>query len=239
MAETSGTTLLPVKPKADPRLRIVEALMQLCGERRFEEITIRDITARANLSLADFRDTFPSKAAALAGLNRILDRAVLDQNFDEMTKETQRERLFDVLMRRLEAMAPYRNGLREVVAWLKRDPLSASQMNRAVVNSMRFMLEAAGVDNEGPTAALKLQGLALVWTQIVAVWLDDDDPGLTRTMAEVDRELSRGEQLVARVNQLDGLAAPFRRLAGVALQAGERLVERRRTRDETSAPNND
>jgi len=228
MTEPSETIPTPTKPKGDPRPRIVEALLQLCGERRFEEISLRDIAARANVSLADFRDAFPSKAAVLGGFNRTIDRAVLDQDFSEMAAETSRERLFDALMRRLEAMAPYRKGLREIVAWVKRDPLSASQLNRAVVNSMRFMLEAASVDNEGPAAALKLQGLALAWARLVEIWLDDEDPGLSHTMAALDRELTLGEKLTRGVDRLETLAAPLRRLAGLALEAGERFAERPR-----------
>ncbi len=234
MAEAEG--IATATAKRDPRARIVDALMQLAAERRFEEISIRDITARANVSLGEFRDAFPSKAAALGGFNRRIDRAVLDQNFDEMANESSREKLFDALMRRLEAMAPYREGLREIVAWLKRDPLSASQMNRQIVNSLRFMMEIAGLDSEGPAGPLKLQGLAFAWWRIVEIWLDDEDPGLAHTMAELDRALTRGERFVDAVDRLDTLVSPLRRLAVSALEAGARVGERRpHGRDERDA----
>ena len=178
----------------DARGKIVDALMQLAAEQRFEEISIRDICKAAGLSLADFRDAFPTKGAVLAGLSRRIDRAVLAQDSSELADESPRERLFDILMRRLEAMAPYREGLREATAWLRRDPAAALAMNRVVLGSMRFMLEAAGIEVEdGAAGAIKLQGLALAWARIVRVWLDDDDPGLSKTMAELDRELTRGD----------------------------------------------
>jgi len=223
------------KPKGDPRPRIVEALLQLAGERRFEDISMRDVATRANVSLGDFRDAFPSKGAVLGGFNRMIDRAVLDQDFTEMAAEAPREKLFDVLMRRLEAMAPYRAGLREIVAWAKRDPISASQLNRAVVNSMRFMLEAAGIDNDGPTASIKLQGLALAWARIVEVWLDDEDPGFSHSMATLDRELTLGETLTQAVDRFEALAAPLRRFAFAALEAGVRFGERRRGGEDEAA----
>ena len=53
---------------ADPRGKIVDALMELASEHRFEDISIRDICKTAGVSLADFRDAFPSKGAVLAGL---------------------------------------------------------------------------------------------------------------------------------------------------------------------------
>ena len=232
MTEASESVLTPAVPKGGVREKIVDALMQFAAERRFEDIAIRDIALRANVTLGEFRDAFPSKGAVLAGFNRRMDRAVLEQNFDDMINESPREKLFDVLMRRLEAMAPYRDGLREIVAGLKRDPLAAAEMNRLIVNSMRFMLEAAGIANDGPTRAVKLQGLALGWARIVGVWLEDDDPGFAHTMAVLDRELIRGERAVRVVDWLDSVVGPLRRLAIDALEAGARIGERRRARPE-------
>ncbi len=212
---------------ADPRGKVIDALMELAGERRFEDIAIRDICKAAGVSLADFRDAFPSKGAVLAGLSRRIDRAVLLQDSEELADESPRERLFDVLMRRLEAMAPYREGVRETTAWLRREPAAALAMNQVVVGSMRFMLEAAGIEVEdGAAGAIKLQGLALAWGRVVGVWLDDDDPGLSKTMAALDRELTRGERAVAGVDRLNDLASPFRALAQAALDARRRLRER-------------
>jgi len=223
---------MATKPKgeakpADPRGKIVDALMELAGEQRFEDISIRDICEKAGVTLADFRDSFPSKGAALAGFIRRMDRAVLERDVEELADEGPRERLFDILMRRLDAMTPYREGLREVSAWLRREPAAALAINSVVRGSMRFMLEAAGIEvDDGAVGAIKLQGLALAWARIVAVWLDDDEPGLSKTMAELDRELSRGERAVKGVDRLNEIAAPFRALARAALEA------RRRRRDQ-------
>jgi AcrR family transcriptional regulator len=222
------------KPKseakpADARGKIVDALMALASQQRFEDISIRDICKKAEVSLAEFRDSFPSKGAVLAGLSRRIDRAVMTQDSEELADEGPRERLFDILMRRLEAMAPYREGLRETAAYLRRDPTAALAMNQVVIGSMRFMLEAAGIDTEGGTAGtIKLQGLALAWARIVGVWLDDDDPGLSKTMAELDRELTRGERAVAGVDRLNDLASPFRALARAVFDARRRMREERR-----------
>ncbi|RBP08182.1 TetR family transcriptional regulator [Roseiarcus fermentans] len=212
---------------ADSRGKIVDALMTLAGERRFEDISIREICREAGVTLADFRDSFSSKGAVLAHLSRRIDRAVLAQGVEELGDEGARERMFDILMRRLEEMAPYREGLRETNAWLRRDPSAALAMNLVVLGSMRFMLEAADIDLEGGAAgAIKLQGLALAWARIVGVWLDDEDPGLSKTMAELDRELTRGERAVARVDRLNEIAAPFRALAHAAFDARRRMRER-------------
>ena len=206
----------------DTRGKIIDALMELAAETRFEDISIRDICKAADVSLADFRDAFPSKGAVLAGFSRRIDRAVLAQDTGELADESPRERLFDVLMRRLEAMAPYREGVRETIAWLRRTPAAALAMNQAAMNSMRFMLEAAGIEAHGAAGAVKLQGLALAWGRVLHVWLNDEDPALSKTMAELDRVLTRGEQAAGGVDRLSALASPLTALAQAAFDAGRR-----------------
>jgi AcrR family transcriptional regulator len=215
---------------AEPRGKIVDALMELASERRFEDISIRDICKRAEVSLADFREAFPSKGAVLAGFSRRIDRIVLSQESGELADEEPRERLFDILMRRIEAMAPYREGVREAMAWLRRDPGAALAMNQVAMTSMRFMLEAAGIEAEGAAGLIKLQGLSLAWARVIRVWLDDDEPELSKTMAELDRELTRGERAAASVDRLSALARPFTALARAAMDAGRGRRERRQPR---------
>jgi hypothetical protein len=121
-------------------------------------------------------------------------------------------------MRRLDALTPYKLGLEAIFDWARRDPLAAAAINRVVVNSMRFMLEAAGIESEGPVGAVKLQGLALAWARILPVWFRDDDPGLASTMAALDRELTKGGRFVARAEDLNRLVSPLVSLARSVLE---------------------
>ncbi len=71
----------------DARGKIVDALMELAAEQPFEDISVRDICKAAGVSLADFRDAFPSKGAVLAGFTRRIDRIVLAQDDGEVAVE--------------------------------------------------------------------------------------------------------------------------------------------------------
>src|SRR5437763_935304 len=99
-----------------------------------------------------------------------------------------------------------------------------------MVTSMRFMLEAAGIDSEGPVGTLKLQGLAIAWNRVLDTWFEDDDPGLSATMAALDRELTRGDRLVARAEDLDRLTAPIRAVGRALLASRRNWRHRRRDR---------
>lgn len=211
----------------DIRAKIVDALMELAAEQPFGEVTIGQIAERAGVSLADFRDCFPSKGAVLAAFNRRIDRQVLDGTTADMADENARERLFDVLMRRFDALAPYREGLRGISEWLRRDPSAAAALNRMAFNSMRFMLEAADIDTGGRIGAVKIQGLVLAMTRVMRTWLDDEDQGLAETMAELDRTLTRGGKFVERAKEVDRLVSPVAAMARGIVDAGVTFLRNR------------
>jgi AcrR family transcriptional regulator len=222
----------PVSPlrTGDPKARIVDALMELAAERRWEDITLSEIALRAGLSLADFRDHFPSKGAVLGAFARRIDRIVLEGTTDDLAGENAKERLFDVLMRRIDALKPYRDALQSISDWARGDLLGSAALNSVILNSMRFMLEAAGIDSEGPVGTLKLQGLAIAWRRVLETWFEDDDPGLSATMAALDRELTRGDRLVARAEDIERLTAPIRAVGRALLASRRSWRDRRRDR---------
>jgi hypothetical protein len=95
-------------------------------------------------------------------------------------------------------------------------------MNREAMSSMRFMLEAAGIEAAGTSGAIKLQGLALAWARVLQVWLDDEDPALSKTMAELDRVLTRGERAVAGLDRVSAITSPVTAFLQAAFDAGRR-----------------
>lgn len=237
MTEPTAAATAP-KPasgsKPDPRKAVVEALMRLAAAQPFEEIRISDICRDAGVTLAQFREFFPSKGAVLGGFSRMIDLETLRRATGDLAGEGAKDRLFDVLMSRLDAMAPYKEGLKGVVEWARRDPAAAFALNGVLINSMRFMMEAADLDHDGLHGALKLQGLVAVWSGVLDVWFEDDDPGLARTMAELDRKLERGGRVAARLDDLHRFGAPLRTLLGAILTPRAR-TRAPRSRDEDDA----
>ena len=223
-------------PKLPPREAAVEALMRLSAEQPWNDIEIGDVAREAGLTLAELRELYPSKGAILGGLARIIDRAVLVEDTSDLADEPARERLFDVLMRRLDAMTPYKPALRRISYALRGDPLSMLALNGVMLNSHRYMLAAAGIDTEGPLGRLKLQGLVIAFARVTETWLEDEDPALARTMARLDKEIRNGERFMERAEDARRLTAPFRALGRAFLdrrRPGRRDAE---SRDEDSDP---
>jgi hypothetical protein len=159
----------------------------------------------------------------LAAHTKQIDRKVLTGGDSEVAEELPRERLFDVLMRRLETMAPHKRAIRSLLRSARRDPPLALALNGLAVRSQQWMLTAADINAAGPGGALRAQGLALLYASVLRTWVNDDDPGLARTMAVLDRELARGERWAGFLADICRLVPPR------CCCPGERRLRRRRS----------
>lgn len=183
-------------PKKSPEDRIVDAMFELAAEGGWRDLALADIAARAKVKLPELARLFSVKTGILAAWSRRIDAEVLAAaEAEDMSAEAPRDRLFDVLMLRFDAMAPYKPALRNIARDIARDPVSAASLWRTGVQSLGWMMEAAGIDASGLAGALKLRGLALVWGAAFRVWLEDGEDQ-SKTMAELDRRLRQGEDLM-------------------------------------------
>jgi AcrR family transcriptional regulator len=180
-AARSPVARSPAAPTGD-RDKIIAALLTLLAEKRIEQIGFAEIAEQAGVPLAQLRREFASTLAILAAHIKAIDRAVLDEDLSDMAEEPPRERLFDVLMRRLEALAPHREAVRSLLRSATRNPPLAVALNGLAVRSQQWMLTAAGIDASGPRGMIRAQGLALLFGSVLRSWVHDDDPGLARSM---------------------------------------------------------
>ena len=188
--------------------------MALLGEQPIEQVGFGDIAARSDVALADLRTMFGSKLAILAAYLKEIDRRVLAGIDPDMAEEPPRERLFDVLMRRLETLAPHREAVRSLLRSATRNPPLAVALNAQAVRSQQWMLNAAGINASGPRGMVRAQGLALLFGSVLRTWVRDDDPGLARTMAALDRALARGQRFAGLLDDLCRVPARICRLRG-------------------------
>jgi len=184
------------------REKVVASLLALLAEKRFETIGLAEVARHAGVSLAQLRGEFGSTFAILAAFIKATDRAVLAADSSDMEEEPERERLFDILMRRLEVLAPHREAVRSLLRSARRDPPLALALNRLAVRSQQWMLTAAGIGASGPRGMIRAQGLALLFASVLRAWIDDEDPGQARTMAALDRALGRGQRFAGFLDDL-------------------------------------
>ncbi|AWJ91391.1 TetR family transcriptional regulator (plasmid) [Azospirillum baldaniorum] len=187
--------------------RVAAAAMRLAAGRGWRNTGLLAIARAAGVPPGDFYRRFPSRSDVLAAVSRVADTAVLADDAPVGPDESARDRLFDVVMRRYDALLPYRDGLRSVVRDLRREPLTALAFSRHFGRSMAWMLRAAGVEAERTGGALLVAGLGAVQARVMRVFLEDDSADLSRTMAALDSELRRAERWAGALRRRSGRAS--------------------------------
>jgi AcrR family transcriptional regulator len=162
------------------------ALNALCGQRRWREVTLRDVAEKAALSLTDLYREANSKTALIDHLATRLDEAALATA--ATPSDDVHDRLFDAAMARIEAMGPWRSVLAGV------DGSALLLLSPHLPRTARAILEAAGVEATPP----RLAAMTLVWARIVQVWRADEG-AYNRTMAEIDKRLKQLRQRLGRI----------------------------------------
>jgi AcrR family transcriptional regulator len=195
----------PTKSPAEIR----NAAFALAADRGWARLTLADIAFTAGISLAELQHAFPSKAAILESFGRDMDQALLALTAKDPVTGTPHDRLFDVILRRLEIMQPYKKALARI---LENPGLSPSEAARACMRAQEtlgWMLAAADLDEPGLDGLVNRQGLGLVYARILHVWVKDEDAGLTRTMAALDRSLRDAALWRGRIQTPLALAKGF------------------------------
>ena len=178
---------------ADPEAAGIEAALRLAAERGWANLSLAEIAAEAGVPMSEFYQHFPSRQAILTRLSRRTDLEVLASVDTDPPEGDARERLFDVLMRRFDALQPYRDGLRAVARAASRDPLALTCGVAGLNRSMAAMLEAAGTPASGLSGLLRVHGLTAVYLAAFRTWLRDESEDRSQTMAVLDRALRRAD----------------------------------------------
>ncbi|HEY4345739.1 MAG TPA: helix-turn-helix domain-containing protein [Parvibaculum sp.] len=190
--------------KIDKSEKIVAAALKLAVQDGWHDLSLSDIASAAKVSLPELAQMFPTKSAILAAWSRGVDAEVLKAaEAEDLDGETARDRLFDVLMMRFDALSPSKPALKKISRDLARDPVAAVALLRPAFQSLGWMLEAAGLDSSGVRGVLRVRGLALIWARVFRVWLEDGEDQ-AKTMSELDRRLRQAEDMLATVARFRG-----------------------------------
>jgi|AGTN01.3.fsa_nt_gi Bacterial regulatory proteins, tetR family. len=181
---------------------VIDAALALAAEKGWRGLALADIAERAKVPLAELVEHFPARAAILDAYARRIDHAMLAGGSDPA--ESHRDRLFDVVMRRFEAMAKDRRALAAILRQSGDDPWAVLCGGRRFAASMALVLETAGLSSSGLGGMIRTSGIGAVYLYAFKNFLDDDSADLARTMAVLDRALRRGEDVLSLISRRSG-----------------------------------
>jgi ubiquinone biosynthesis protein COQ9 len=175
--------------------KVLAAAFEAIAARGWAGFEIAAAARTAGLPLPEVRRRFPRRMAVLVKLGRLADAHALGA-LDEARPEGEavRDLLFEMLMRRIDVLQRYRAGVIAILRALPFDPPLAAFLTAAHLNSMSWLLAAAGVSTRGPLGRLRCKGLLAVWLWTLRTWARDESPDLSATMAALDDALRRAER---------------------------------------------
>ncbi len=205
------------------RQKIIDAFMDLVASEPWDAVTMPAVAKAASVKLDVLRAAYDSRLSILEDFARRTDVAVLRNLDPNLEEEKIRDRFFEVLMERFEVLAPHKPALKALSRQARRDPVLGLVLLRTVFQSQSWMVMAVGLGSEGLEGAVRTQAVTMAYLETMRVWLDDDEPGLAKTMAAMDKALRTAERRLKRLAGIGRIFMPGRfRSSGRAEPADDR-----------------
>lgn len=180
----------------------LKAALDLAATRDWGAIPLADIAAKAKLSLSDFHG-IASREDLLEALDAHFDRAMSAEGMPD--DASARERLFDVIMLRFEAMEPYRAALKSIQRFRLGSLYHMARLPKHRHASAAWALACAGLDHDtGAPASLKRIAIAFIIAEAERAWRRETSGDFARTMAALDKGLRRAEERLGQLHRFNG-----------------------------------
>ena len=178
------------------RRDLARAALTLAAASPWREVTLLKLADAAARPISDFYGA--SLGEAVDCVEEAFDRAIGD-NLEALDPgQSVRDRLFELIMRRFEAMEPHRAAVLAMEVGADRDPTLMAGAHQRHVRCARWVLALSGLEADGMTGQARAQGLGVIIGQARLAWRGDDAGDFNRTMASLDKNLRRAEEMFGR-----------------------------------------
>lgn len=201
---------MPRKPTAKPddAGRLLDEAMGLIADEGWRRFSFAALGRRSGVPLDRVYAVFPSRRAIIRALGARADSAMLASAVPDLMEQPVKDRLFELLMSRLDALKPYKDGVRVLVSAARRDPAIGLAASCNAERTIAWAMDAAGLERRGVRGFATSRALGVVALQVGRIWLDDDADDLPKTMAELDKRLAQIERFPGWVTRTGEVPPP-------------------------------
>lgn len=178
-----------------------EAALALCAEKSWVDVGLLSLCQEAGQSLSACAEAGITRFSVAEYLDQKLDRAMLEAVADIEAEAPSRDRLFDVIMARFDAMQDQRAAWVSILEADAQEPAASFARAARRLRTAAWALEAIGISTDSLKATARVMGLARRLRKIEALWLKDD-ADLSKTMAGLDQTLRESEDWLDRGEKL-------------------------------------
>ncbi|MCB2108739.1 MAG: hypothetical protein KDE14_13610 [Rhodobacteraceae bacterium] len=192
--KTKSRRSKPASAPKDPIARIVRAALDEAAAVGWRQVGMDAVARRAGMTLGDVLMHVPTKGHIVARLADHIDMAMVKDAALPDRESSPRDRLFEILMRRFDALQVHRDGIKALLKDAARDPGLAAMGLVRLSRSMAVALSAAGISADGLIGCARVHGLKLVQVSALRAWMNDDSDDMAKTMAALDKALNLAER---------------------------------------------
>lgn len=175
--------------------KMIDVALELAATKRWRDLSVPEIAEHAGISLGTALMTLPSRVHILKALIDRIDHEVFSSLDQDPLDGTTKDKLFDLLMRRFDALQGQQAAIASITSDLARDPLTLGCVGGRFLKSMALTLQAAGASSEGCIGHVRAKALGLVQINAARAWLKEESEGLEHTMSTLDKGLQRAERI--------------------------------------------
>ena len=177
--------------RKQPPADLLVTAFDLIAEQGWRRLSLIAVARRAGVRPIEVYRELPGRGAVLRALSRRIDEAMLEIDEADLAGLPPRDRVFELMMRRFEALVPLRPGLRRLARDARCDPCVLALTACRLERSLAWLQDAAGLRRSGLRARLARRALAAAYLQTMRVWFKDEAADLGKTMAELDKQFRR------------------------------------------------
>lgn len=183
-----------------PEQKIVATAIAVIEKSGWQSLTLMALAKKAKLPLETIYDICPSKQALLGLIGKEIDLKFLNAAPEVDETMSARDRAFDAILSWFEQLEPLRGALTVLREESKGDLSTLIDLAPITMRSAYWIAECAGISSTGWRGLITTRGLGLLLADTMNVWLQDE-AGLARTMAHLDRRLRTLEEWGETINK--------------------------------------
>ena len=185
------------------KYKILKEAIHLIETIGWKDFSISKLSRIRNIEIHQIKFFFKTKTSILKEFTKMIDESVLEEiSIEDLESCSTKDNLFEFIMLRFEKLEPYKIMLKKFLIDIKSQPIVLKTISKQISNSLDLYLELSNAKNNYFIDQIKLNTFFLMYAYIFKIWLEDDSTEMNRTMAELDKWLSKAEMYSKKINSI-------------------------------------
>lgn len=174
--------------------KIAKKTLEAFEDMKWQDISINNIYKKMKIKKTTINDRYKKKENLLINIIKFFDKKLIESS-SLINDSDSRDMLIEILMTRFDLLQSYRKSIINIHSLIKSRPNIFFILLPHFNNSSSVSLKSIKTNTRGITGKIKVKVFLLIYFASFYVWIEDNSPGLEKTMASIDRYINLAENL--------------------------------------------